>query len=148
MKNKTPLILLIFISCSVPNINQKIELEKAIERFNTAFAESQTEILESMLTENYRHTNSSNKAIDKQSWLSYISRRNRKIINGELQVLEYSMDDLEIQMHGSSAHITGRITTKTSKIGIISENQYRVTHLWILENDQWKRAGFHDAKIK
>lgn len=142
MKRKFFLILFTIMSCNVSQNDERTELEGAIERFNTAFAQSQTQVLEGMLTTNYRRTNSSKKAIDKQNWLSYISKRNKQITAGDLQILEYTMDELEIQMYHNSAHVT-----KTLRNDTIIENQYRVTHLWVIENGEWKRAGFHDGKI-
>ena len=153
MKKQFLFTILFFCLFSLSNcsdnasINKK-ELEKALSKFNKAFAAGDNATLETMIPENYRHSNGNSKAIDKKTWFGYLEKRKKEISNGNTEVLTYSMDEIDIQMHQNSAIVTGRVLVKTQKKDTILENSYRVTHLWVYEKNQWKRAGFHDGKIQ
>ncbi len=137
------------ISSSEENkIFNKEELLLAIDKFNKAFAECDIVILESMITENYQHTNGNSKSIGKESWISYLNKRKVEIESGKLIVNNYQMDQAKIEFFHNTAIVTARIVSLMNKQGKIQENQHRVTNLWVNENGKWKRAGFHDAKIR
>ncbi|WP_163418495.1 nuclear transport factor 2 family protein [Flagellimonas sp. HSM57] len=119
-----------------------------IEKFNTAFANSELPTLDAMVTENYVHTNGNSKAIDKTSWFNYLKSRNQEIESGMLKMEGYNMDELHIELHNQTAITTAKISTSIIKNGVITENEYRVTNIWVYEDDVWKRAAFHDTKIK
>ena len=152
MKNTTLTFYLFMVLSISPSYSQNKDgsmekLAQSIKKFNDAFQNADTDILKSMLTENYKHTNGSSLAIGKDRWLAYIDQRKRDIQNGVLEVVDYKMDQMEIEVYGNTAIVTGRITTSVKKMDQVMEDQYRVTHLWALEGGQWKRAGFHDGKI-
>ncbi|TMU55987.1 nuclear transport factor 2 family protein [Flagellimonas algicola] len=144
----------LFLHCS-PNPKSeetsaasKEKLLVALQKFNTAFQHGDIKTLDSMITDTYVHTNGTSQAIHKSIWLSYLKKRNARIANGELEVLHYEMGDLGFVHYTDFAIVTGRVlvTNRISQDTI--ENQYRVTHLWVIENGNWKRAGFHDGRIK
>ena len=120
----------------------------SIEKFNIAFAQSDLKVLDSMTTANYLHTNSSSKAIGKKDWFNYLEKRNKQLESGAIEVLDYTLDETKIEYHGNSAIVTGRVTVVTKDSIGSKKNQYRITNLWVYENGTWKRAGFHDGKIK
>ena len=124
------------------------ELLGVVDRFNQAFQECDVALLESMITENYLHTNGNSEAIHKDSWLNYLRKRAEEIASGDLIVNSYEMDQVSVAFHRQTAVVTARIKTSTRKQGEIKESEYRVTHLWVQHEGTWKRAGFHDAKIK
>nr|WP_299383646.1 nuclear transport factor 2 family protein [Allomuricauda sp.] len=124
------------------------KLPEAVQTFNNAFKTGDVETLGSMITENYVHTNGTSKSIGKSNWLGYLSQRSESIANGELEVLDYEMGDMEMVHHDGFAIVTGRVLTKNRVGQDTVEQQFRVTHLWVQENGQWKRAGFHDGKIQ
>ncbi|SNZ00522.1 nuclear transport factor 2 family protein [Flagellimonas pacifica] len=127
---------------------QKEELTLAIDQFNNAFANSDVSTLASMITENYMHTNGTSKAIDKETWLNYLNKRNQQIKSGALVFNDYKMSQLKIEFHNTTAIVTGKVSSSFSKNDEIKENEFRVSNLWVYEKGTWKRAGFHDGKIK
>lgn len=128
--------------------HKKETLIKQIETFNNAFKEGNTELLASMITDNYVHTNGNSKAIHKENWINYLSKRQKEIESGELTVRNYEMKDTEIQLYQETAIVTSKIIVSTVKSDRLHQNEFRVTNIWVLENGIWKRAGFHDGKIK
>lgn len=127
---------------------QKEELITAIDRFNEAFANSEISVLESMITNNYSHTNGTYEAIDKEKWFQYLKNRSKEIEAGILKVQSYKMNDLQIKYYDNAAIATAKVVTSVIKNEGLSKNEYRVTNIWVYENGSWKRAGFHDGKIK
>ena len=141
-------------NCSGPNTtiqeseNAKEDLLTALSRFNTAFEEADVEVLQSMITDNYIHTNSSSKAIRKEDWLNYLKKRSESISSEELVITNYEMGEVEIEIHGTTAIVTGKISVSSTTGEGSRDNEYRITNVWVNENGEWKRAGFHDTKIK
>jgi len=126
----------------------KENLVQALTVFNNAFQEGNTAVLASMITENYTHTNGNSKPIGKKSWLSYLQKRSQKIKTGELQIIQYKMEDLAIEYLNTTAIVTGKVLVSSKVSDTIKSNEYRITNLWVHTPDGWKRAGFHDGKIK
>ncbi|UII75449.1 nuclear transport factor 2 family protein [Flagellimonas sp. HMM57] len=142
------LVVSFFLFCACTAQPKEKELLDTIEKFNTAFANSELPTLDAMVTENYVHTNGNSKAIDKTSWFNYLKSRNQEIESGMLKMEGYNMDELHIELHNQTAITTAKISTSIIKNGVITENEYRVTNIWVYEDDVWKRAAFHDTKIK
>ena len=130
------------------NSPNKDDLLKTVAVFNSAFAEGDLATLDSLTTENYIHSNGNSKAIDKTAWFAYLKKRTAKIKSGELEVISYQLDDTKIEMHQNTAILTGKISVTNKNSSQITENQYRVTNIWVNESGIWKRAAFHDGKIK
>ena len=142
------LISICILSCQPKHEVDRDSLITSIDAFNKAFAEGNLAVLDSMITSNYLHTNSSSKVIGKADWFNYLKKRNQSLESGEIEVLEYTLDETKIEYHGNSAIVTGRVTVVTKDSIGSKKNQYRITNLWVYENGNWKRAGFHDGKIK
>ncbi len=147
-------IQFVFTACTDQNptkrnssIHQE-ELMLRINEFNQAFHTGDVKKLESMLTSNYRHTNSNSKAIHKDTWLKYVGKRKKEIETGVLKVHIYEMTETEIQFYTNTAIVTAKVLVSSTKHGIQQDNEFRVTNIWVKEGDIWKRAGFHDGKIK
>ncbi|MEP1095785.1 MAG: nuclear transport factor 2 family protein [Cyclobacteriaceae bacterium] len=143
------LVIATVISC-VKNDSgaSRSTLEQALQEFNAAFEQANVEVLDQMISKNYVHTNGSWKSFGREDWLGYMKKRKVEITTGELQVTKYEMREVEIEMHGSSAIITGKFLYEGVQKGISFEREIRVTNLWVIENEKWKRAGFHDTRIK
>ncbi len=143
-----------WFSTACENQSQKLEAEQkeelitAIDRFNLAFANSEISVLESMVTNNYSHTNGTYEAIDKESWFQYLNKRDKEIEAGILTINSYEMKQLKVEFHDNTAIATAKVITSITKNGELSKNEYRVTNIWVYENGAWKRAGFHDGKIQ
>ncbi|MEM7486751.1 MAG: nuclear transport factor 2 family protein [Bacteroidota bacterium] len=136
----------LFFSCMAQPKEE--ELLEAIEMFNTAFANSELSTLDAMVTENYVHTNGNAKAIDRPSWFKYLKSRNQEIESGTLKVEGYNMSELHVELHDTMAIATAKVSTSMIKNGEALKNEYRVTNVWVYEDTIWKRAAFHDTKIK
>jgi len=152
------IILLLFIPFSffacadntradkVPDQAKKILLN-TIDQFNNAFERGDTAALESMISENYVHTNGASAPIGKKEWVRYLRKRESEITSGTLNIIAYTMDEIEIKFYDPVAIVTGKIRVQSKKEGTIQTNTYRVTHVWVYKGGTWKRAGFHDGKI-
>ena len=147
------LVIIVFQSCKTETghkLNSSEEetiLLKRVEEFNLAFKECDIEQLETLITENYLHTNGNSRSIKRNTWLGYLEKRKLEINNGNLVVNTYDMKEVEIEIYDEMAIVTGRIITSNTKSGENQENEYRITNIWVKEERNWKRAGFHDGKI-
>lgn len=144
------LLLFLLISCAqskkdkIPNG----ELSRTLEKFNTAFANGNLTVLDSLTTENYLHTNGNAQVITKDQWFNYLRKRNKRLESGALSILEYDFTEQKIEFYGTTSIITGKVKVISKDSLGTKESQYRVTHIWVYEDGLWKRAGFHDGKIK
>ena len=148
---KTLLIAIIVFniySCSNEKIANKEALLGTIEKFNKAFQAGNVELIESLVTDNYVHTNGNSKAIGKKDWFNYLNKREKEIKSGNLEVVEYKMEEIEVEFHNTIAIVTGKVLVSSKVKGEIKKNEYRITNIWVNINGNWKRAGFHDGKIK
>ena len=127
---------------------QKEMLLKRVEEFNNAFKLGDIEKLESMITEDYVHTNSNSKSIGKTEWVNYLKKRKAALDDGTLKVENYIMDDTEVVIHDDMAIVTGKISFTSIRSGERKDNEIRITNVWVKEGQEWKRAGFHDTRIK
>lgn len=126
----------------------KEKLLKTIDKFNKAFQEGNFSVIESLIAENYLHTNGNSKSIRKEDWFNYLHKREKEIKLGSLKVVEYKMSEIEIDTYGNTAIVTGKVNVSNKRKKDIQKNEYRVTNVWVNELGNWKRAGFHDGKIK
>ncbi|PRX57678.1 nuclear transport factor 2 family protein [Flagellimonas meridianipacifica] len=142
------LISIYLLGCEPKNSVDHNALMTSIETFNKAFSEGDLKVLDSMTTANYLHTNGSSKVIGKKGWFNYLEKRSKRLQSGEIEVLNYKLDETKIEYFGNSAIVTGKVSVKVKDSLGSKENKYRITNLWVYENETWKRAGFHDGKIK
>ena len=153
-----PLSLFLVLTClpscdNKDNQNQDPALQKEIlfkrvEDFNNAFKLGDVETLESMITEDYVHTNSNSKSIGKAEWVNYLRKRKAALDEGTLKVENYTMDDTEVVIHDDMAIVTGKISFTSIRSGERKDNEIRITNVWVKDGQEWKRAGFHDTRIK
>ncbi len=138
-------------SCEQPAAEATLSdesLRVAIATFNEAFARGDAEEIAGLITQDYRHTNGTSTAIDRETWLNYIRQREETISSGELAVNDYGLTELGISRHGEMAIVTGKVSVVQTREGERSEQAYRITNIWVVEDGKWKRAGFHDGKIQ
>ena len=150
-----PFILFFTLSCTQKRKTTtgeikipKNELRGALDAFNTAFANGDLVVLDSLTTENYLHTNGSSKAIAKTDWFNYLRKRNQQLTSDNLEILDYSLDEQKIEFHGTTAIVTGKVRVGIKDSLGIKQTQYRITNVLVFDEGQWKRAGFHDGKIQ
>ena len=101
-----------------------------------------------MLTEDYQHSNSYYKAIGKETWLEYVGQRKADLDSGEMELLDYALDQEQIQLIGNTGILSGRISVESRLGADTTKAAYRITNVWIKEEGKWKRAAFHDGRIK
>ncbi len=143
------LVIATVISCNKKQAAPSREdLELTLKIFNEAFEKGNVEKLDQLITENYSHTNGSWKAFGKNKWLEYMRKRRARLENGELQLSIYRMDDLNIEMNQASAFVTGKIVMVGIENNDPFKREIRVSNLWVIEDGEWKRAGFHDTQIE
>jgi len=135
-------------SCSQsPSKPNEAGLIEAVDVFNKAFAEVDTATLSQMLTEGYLHTNSTSGPWKKPGWLSYVAGQRKKLDDGTLTIAEYSMSDMEYQFYGNSAVLSAVVKNVGQEDTLSFSKTFKVTHLWVYQDDTWKRAAFHDGKM-
>ncbi len=127
---------------------KNISLLKAINDFNLYFEKADADRLDAMLAENYMHTNGSSKPYTKEVWLNYIRSRKGKLESKALVMDNYGMKDIAINFYDNTALVNGVVYSKGKENGEAFNKKFRVTHLWVLESGQWKRAAFHDGVIE
>lgn len=128
--------------------NEKELLIQRVEEFNLAFRDGDIDKLGSMITDNYTHTNSNSKSIRKSDWLAYLQKRKKELTTGILIVENYEMSESEIEIYDDMAIVTAKISFSSIRAEEQKENEFRVTNVWVKEEGNWKRAGFHDTRIK
>ncbi len=142
------LVITTVISCTKKEVANSENLIQAIQNFNTAFENGDVDKLDKMITNNYIHTNGSWKAFGKEDWLGYMSKRRTRLDSGELRIGKYQMNDLNIEMYGTAAVVTGKITIEGIENGESFSRDIRISNFWVFRNGRWKRAGFHDTRIE
>ncbi len=144
-------LLLTLFSCQDTDQKREqkeLELKKTISVFNTAFKEGDLQVLDSLTTKDYRHTNGSSKVIDKTAWFGYLKKRTHQIRSKSIEILAYEFSEVDIKIQGNTAIVTGKVLVNTKDTSGIRERKFRVTHVWLNDSGVWKRAAFHDGKIE
>ena len=121
---------------------------EAVQRLGAAYRDADVATLESLITDNYAHTNSSSKPIDREAWLGWVASRGRAIEEGRLRVLEYDTSELAVVRHGDTAIVTGLNRIVRERDGRRAESAVRFTMVWIKTDQGWKRAAFQDCRIQ
>lgn len=151
MKRLIPLAAIFFlVSCDSDKKNQEAEmqlLEQSMQTFNEAFQEGNLQVLDSLTTDSYTHTNSSDRAFGKERWFNYLENRTKDIDSGRLKIDKYQLLEKEVTLYGDAAVVTGLILNTGFNRGEPFSSQIRISNFWIKEEGTWKRAGFHDTRI-
>ncbi len=146
---KTFLLVILFCISQIACAQHKLhDLKETINEFNTAFKEGDVDKLSAMISKNYLHTNSTSAPINKETWIAYLNKRKKEIESKKLVIHTYEMKETRVQQYDDMAIVSAKIITSSTKNGKLNNNEYRVTNIWVLEDGAWKRAGFHDGKIK
>ena len=121
---------------------------EAVQRLGTAYRDGDVETLESLITDQYVHTNSSSKPIDREAWLGWVANRAKAIDEGRLRVLEYDTSGVTVLRHGDTAIVTGLNRTVREHDGRREESAVRFTMVWVKTDEGWKRAAFQDCRVQ
>jgi ketosteroid isomerase-like protein len=128
--------------------NLKEEVLDAIEEFSAAFAQADADKLNLLLAPDYRHTNTDGSSSTRERWLEWIKTRREKIVSGELKIVDYENENVEVSLLSPTIAVaTGRNFASGVDAGKPFNTAIRFTHVWKKENDKWQRAVFHDSRI-
>ena len=141
-------VIVVFLIFSCGAEPSETELAIRIQQFNEAYEAGNSALLRTMITENYVHTNNAWKSFGRETWLEYMDRRAQKIEDGSLRIESYALEEIDIQISENSAIVTGMITSTGIEDTKAFSKKFRVTNVWIYQNGQWLRAGFHDSPIE
>lgn len=146
-----PIIFMVVSTACGTNTSERTDttdtLNQTLDQFNSAFHTCDIETLNRLTTDSYLHINGSSDPITKKEWINYLHKRKKQVENGELQISRYDFQDKKIQVYGQSAWVTGLVLVDGSLNHVPFSRKIRVSNVWVRENGQWKRAGFHDASM-
>ncbi len=127
--------------------NAETILRERLNEFNQVFLVGNADEISSFIASDYTHTNGHSKAISREAWFNYLRGRQRDIESGKIRVDDYEMTEVEIQMLDQTAIVTGKVSFTVTSDGERSNKSFRVTHVWVIEDEGWKRRAFHDTPI-
>ena len=121
---------------TVSNDKRVEELLAATHLFGEAWANHDYETLDSLLAEDYVHTDIEGRVFDRQHWLSDAQEQPRGY--------SISFRDVEATVHGDVGVVTGanRLAGGGSPIGAI-----RFTQVWIWRSGRWQRRAFQATRV-
>ncbi|MEO9803236.1 MAG: nuclear transport factor 2 family protein [Reichenbachiella sp.] len=143
-------LLLVGVACTVEvsTESDSSQLNQTIDEFNKAFEMCDIQTLDRLTTEPYVHSNGNNPAITKKEWMAYLKKRKAQLDGGQLKVTKYALSEKKVTLHDQSAIVTGLIEMAGMLDSLSFSRKIRVSNFWIKENNQWKRAGFHDTRME
>lgn len=131
-----------------PDSLRRLELERALGAFSAAFIQGDAEALDTLLTDDYIHTNGGTGAVlDKERWLEYIRTRRAEIASGRLRVDRYESSAVTIRWHGDAAVVSSQVVSEGSRDRKPFATRLRVSQVWVRSDGQWRRAAFHDSPL-
>ena len=129
-------------------VTPETEIRAAVASFGSAFMEADIPTLESLLEERYTHINGgSGNVLNRDEWLRWVESRRAELESGALVVSDYWIENVEVEVHGEAAAVTGVAVAIGSRNGIPYDSQVRFTNLWVHRGDSWRRAAFHDSPL-
>lgn len=123
-------------------------LKIRMEELNQAFVEADTARLSTLITNDYVHTNGNSAPIGRDVWLEYIATRKNSLEAGSLEILDYQSSEVKLTILENTAIVNTKVAVTEIINGNKQENAYQVTQVWKDEHGLWKRAAFHDGKIR
>jgi len=142
------LLLLAPWSGATEAVNSEAEVRAAVASFGSAFVEADVPTLEGLLEENYIHINgSSGNVLNRDEWLGWVESRRAELESGALVVSDYRIEDVEVEIHGEAAVVTGVAVASGNRHGVPYHSQVRFTNVWVHRDGAWRRAAFHDTPL-
>jgi Domain of unknown function (DUF4440) len=142
------LLLLTCLLGTEPDSLHRLALELALGAFSAAFLRADEKALDTLLADDYVHTNGgTGSVLDKARWLEYIRTRRAELANGRLRVERYQSTAVTIRWHGDAAVVSSQVVSEGSRDGQPFATRLRVTQLWVRSGGQWRRAAFHDSPL-
>jgi hypothetical protein len=146
------LALLLFLGgaaiASEPDSARRAALDASLQAFTRAFRNADAHALDTLLAADYVHTNGGSGAVlDRKQWLEYVRTRRADLRNGKLRLDRYDISEVTIRWHPASAVVSSQVTTEGEQNGVPFTSRLRVTQVWILVGERWRRAAFHDSPL-
>ena len=112
------------------------DLLTVTHRFGEAWANHDYETLDSLLAEDYLHTDIVGRVFDRQDWLADVK--------GQPHGYSISFHDVDATVYGDVGVVTGanQLVGGGSPIGAI-----RFTQVWVWRGGRWQRKTFQATRI-
>ena len=145
-------ILLILLVLPQPAVSQETsrehEVRSTISAFGRAFVEADVSILRTFLTDGYIHVNGrSGSVLSRDEWLNWMESRRADLDSGELVISAYGVKDVQVEVYGETAVVTGVVSSSGQRQGVMFTSQVRFTNVWVMQGGAWRRAAFHDSPL-
>jgi ketosteroid isomerase-like protein len=126
-------------------LEQKIQ--QMIKEFDAAVSTGNVQKVESLITDEYVHTDIYGKIQDKNSWLvTWLKPLAADLKDGKYKWEIYQSDDIQVNvLNDGIAVAVGRWTLKRSDSpeSLVG----RFTHVWIKTKEGWQRAAYQATTI-
>jgi hypothetical protein len=92
------LLLLTGLLGTEPDSLHRLALERALGAFSAAFLQADEKALDTLLADDYVHTNGgTGSVLDKARWLEYIRARRAELASGRLRMDHYESSEVTIR---------------------------------------------------
>ncbi|MGH7597056.1 MAG: nuclear transport factor 2 family protein [bacterium] len=129
------------------NLQHEQEIRKLLDEFAQAFAQVDTAVLQSLIADDYVHTNLTGEVLNKAQWLERAKMRRADISAGKTKIEHYSYDDIRIRIYDNTAVVTGQATTLGLQEGKEFKSNLRFTNVRVKREGRWQRVAFHDSNV-
>jgi hypothetical protein len=129
-------------------VQPETPLDVSIEEFNQAFRQFDVDLLSRSITAGYQHTIGSAAPLSKDSWLNYLRAEKKHVEAGTLTYHTIVMEESTVDYYADAAFITGRVVLTGQRDGERIDQAYRTSQMWVIEDGRWKRAGYHETRIR
>ncbi len=147
-----------FISCSHDQMQDhlgreqivalEMEVQLALEKFSTAYANADVTVLDSMIAEEYLHTNTNGGMVSREQWLNWNRSRAASLANEETKIFDYRNEDVKIKILSAEIALVSGINAFARERDGTRENvRIRYSHVWVKNEGVWQRQLFHDSRI-
>lgn len=131
-----------------PDTAHRAILHAALEAFGGAFRAGDADALDSLLADDYVHTNGgSGTVLDKRQWLDYVRQRGLDLEQGRLRVDRYDTSNVVVRWHPAAAVVSSQVTSEGVQSGRAFVSRLQVTQIWVWQANRWRRAAFHDSPL-
>lgn len=146
-RNFVGLLIVVFAAACAPVTAPENGLEDTLTKFATAFQSGDYDTVASYIADGYMHVNSDAPPIDRKQWLDWYKGYAGEIKNGDHVFERYKIEDVQIVAYEDTAYVTGVVHANGVRFGEAFSQNIRFTNLWIVEQNRWKRVGFHDVAV-
>jgi len=150
MKRKTVAVaialLLLCITLFAQPPSNAAQARAAAERFGQLWAQNDVAALDSMLADDYTHTDTDGKVLSKQQYMSYIHDRAAKHISNKIEFKDVRARELNgsVVVTGENV-VSGGLANEKVNAGEVFH--IRFTQVWVRRAEKWQRLYFQGTPI-